>query len=278
MEYIERETGQFPLSIGTSLALEGLFQIHPNQPPIPTAGRRVNALWVNLRTLIRNFYASMKADQQRSAPVSQAVDLLVEEIRSLQDIVQQQGKGRYQLVIYHNDLSEVRWQFPHAHYKEPKTEKQIYQAHLEATVLKLVLDQVIEEKLPVANVVKQPPTTPQVAALLTHYPHELLWRFQFDSLFLLESHTGKLKGYSQWCSKLNGLTVDHHIPFNAFTLQLFGEGVLFSSFPKKLLDEVKQLAGSRKWSAVTTIEKIRDDVSRYGGEVLRQTYATLMSR
>ncbi len=278
MDYVVRDTGAFPLSIGTSLALEGLLQRHPNQARMPPGYKRTRSVWVNLRTLIRNFYASLTAVQLKEITVEQAVELLTEECQVIPTILTHESRNGLATVLYVADFAETKWLYPHAKYWEPHTEKQRHRHHLEHYTLIALMDRLTEEGIAYTTVKKQPPTTPGVIALLTHYPHELLWRFQFDGLFLLESHTGKLKSYTQWRTKLKGVKDDDHIPFNAFTLQLFGDGALFDAYPKKLRDEVRQLAEVRHWTGVTTLEKIRSDISRYGGENLKRTLGELTSR
>jgi len=278
VDYIERETGQFPLSIGTSLAFEGLFGIHPNQPRHPSGYARIKEVWVNLRTLIRNCYAAMTVENSKKASIEMSAQVIYDEIQSLPDIIRQQAKGRYGIRLYQNDLSDIKWQFPNARHKTPRTEKQRHYHNYEQLVLKLLLDMLSSEKIPVLTVNRKPPMQQTTVALLTHYPHELLWRFQFERLFLLESHTGKVKSVGQWSSKLNGVDEEDQLPVNEFTLQLFGEGTLLNSFPKKLRDEVKQLAMVRKWSAITTVPKIQNDVLRYGGEGLKNVYRELTIR
>lgn len=278
MEYIERETGQFPLSIGTSLALEGLLGMHPNQPKQPSGAGRIKEIWVNLRTLIRNCYAGMSTEQSQKASIEQTAQVLYDEIQSLPDIIRQQAKGRYSIRLYQNDLSDLKWQFPKAKHKTPRTEKQRHYHNYEMLVLKLLLDLLEADKIPVLKVVRKPPLQHTTIALLTHHPHELMWRFQFERMFLLESHTGKVKSVGQWSSKLNGVSEEDQLPVTEFTLQLFGDGSLLDAHPKKLRDEVKQLAMVRKWSAITTPAKIQSDILRYGGETLQQVYRDLAMR
>lgn len=278
MDYITRETGAFPVSIGTSLAIEGLLGRHPNQPKRPPGYKRIREVWVNLRTLIRNFYASMTAEQQSQVSLEQAIELLNEEVQVLPTVLQQETRGQVSVVWYLASLDEVKWQFPHAKYKEPHTEKQRFRHQLELHTLTQWYPRLMEQGIPVMEIKRRPATHPAVVALLTHYPHELLWRFQFDAFFLLESHTGKLKNYSKWTTKLKGVKDEEHIPFNEFTLQLFGEGTLFDAFPKKLRDEVKVIADIRHWTAVTTLEKMRSDIERYGGENLKRVFHSLLHR
>lgn len=278
MEYITRETGAFPLSMGTSLALEGLLGVHPSTPPAPAHARRVREVWINIRTLIRNLFSAMTAEQAEKAPLQEVLDLLVLEMETIDTVLLQQGKGRLGVVFYCNDLEELKWVFPHAQWKTPRTKKQITAHKVEEILVKQLQTLGREGEVSLREIKREPPIVPKAVALLTHYPCELLWRFQFEVLFLLESHTGRLKPYSQWCSKLKGVRADEHLPFNRLSLQLFGDGVLLEGCARPLREEFKQLAETRRWTAVTSLEKIQDDIHRYGGEKLRALTATLMKR
>ena len=58
-QYINREQGKYPISIATSLAMEGLFGIHDNIPPqssLPVTN--CDAVAVNARTIVRNILGS----------------------------------------------------------------------------------------------------------------------------------------------------------------------------------------------------------------------------
>ena len=278
MEPIHRETGHFPLSIGTSLAIEGLLGQHPDNPPKPRAYRGATQLWINLRTLIRNYFAAMTADDLHRATTDVNIDLLLTEVTTIPTLLEQHQNGQCQAVFYVVDLAETKWAFPGGLYKEPKTPKQVKRAQLEHLTLILLLQQLDENRLPYTQVGTYPKVQPGVIALLTHFPHELLWRFMFSELYLLESHTGKLKSATQWLTKLKGVGEDDHLPFNAFTLQLFGDGVLFNAHPKALRDEVKQLATTRKWTGVTTLVKIRQDINRYASTALKEVFSELTRR
>lgn len=273
--YIDREVGQYPLSSGTSLALEGLFGIHPKQPPRPGGYKAIRTLWVNLRTLIRNLHAAMPSEQAKRIALPNAALVIADEARVLPEVIRQQHLG-IEVVFYYSDLDEVRWLFPNAVYKKPKTERQFAYDHYERTVLSIILTHLRDQAMPVQAIKRQPASTPTVAALLTHYPHELFWRTQFDRLFLLESHTGKLKMYNHWYTKLHGITDATPLPFNPYTLQVFGDNLLFEPQPRGIRAELKDLAEVRRWTAITAMEKMQGDIAKYGSQELRSNYALLI--
>lgn len=268
MAYIDREVGQHPISIGTSFALEGFTGTHPNQPKYPPGHKDITEVWINLRTMVRNFYASMTTEQARKAPMDMSVHLILEELNYLWQLPSQSGFKP--IVIYFNDLEQLRWDFRNATFKTPKTERQIYYNNLEALMLTQVLEYVQENRLGIMRISKPPAPRVKSVALLTHHVHELFWRFQFEQLYLLESHTGRLKSHSQWYTKLTGIGDTNRIPFNRITLQLFGDGTLFEGNARRLKDEMKRIAEDRKWTAVTTTDRLRDDVRNHGGKELQE--------
>lgn len=266
---IARETGLFPISIPTSLALEGFFQKHPDQPKMPPGFKTITEIWINVRTMVRNFFSSMTGENQRIAPLEQCLILLIEEFAVINRIPTNEFNHLVKFRFYFNDLENLNWEFPKAERKLPKTDKQLFLHQAELMLLQSLLEVAAEHKLPIKRIRSKPKASQTNVALLTHHPHELLWRFEFGSLFLLESHTGKLKPYSQWFTKLHNVEEADRIPFNKLTLQIFGDNALFNSQPKIIRDEVKQIASVRRWTAVTTLDKIKADIKQYGGEKLR---------
>ena len=89
-----REKGQLPISIATSLALEGAFGIledHPNvNPPI----HRFEALYINLRTLLRNIAGSVDADTNAVLTAEDLSATLVNELQIIEAAVKQFTAGK----------------------------------------------------------------------------------------------------------------------------------------------------------------------------------------
>lgn len=274
-DYIDRDVGQFPVSIGSSMALESLLHMHPNQPQQPSGYKSIRALWVNLRTLIRNLYSAMPAENTRKIKFEMAALVLLDEIRVIPEVFRQHGQP-LEVVFYFSDMDELKWQFPKALYKKAKTERQIHYETYERMVL-LHLWQLMRDQAMAPRILKKKlEPISFVAAMLTHYPHELLHRSSFERLFLLESHTGKLKAYNTWYTKLNGLKEENQMPFNEYTVQVFGEGVIFDSQPKGIRAELKELASYKRWTGITSNEKMRFDIYTLGSRELKANYAELV--
>lgn len=277
MNIIERDTGEFPLSIGTSLAIEGLLGIHPDKPRAPRGADNINRLYINIETLIRNCVAAMTNEAARQASVDGLVDVVGAEMQTLPQILQDTRPGVFEVIYYFEDPETPKWLFPQATFKTPTTERQHYYATLTDAVVNHLMAWAEHEQIPIEiYATRKKPQYGGSVALLTHFPHQLLWNYQFGALWLLESHTGKLKGNALWASKLSGVKADDFLPFNAFLLQIFGDGVVVQGQSRRMKDEVKALAKRHRWTTTTTMEKIRSNLLQDGTPELSRLHRELM--
>lgn len=276
MDIIERDVGSIPVSIGTSLALEGILGTHPEKPQQPTNVKTVQTIWINLRTLARNLFQAVPTESALSVDYTNAVAVLLKETQTIPVAMAQQGytgKIRYYLA----SKDGPKWSFPKAKFKEAKTPKQLAYDMFERFVSIELYQQMKAEKADVMEIDTKPKSGEGIVAILTHYPHELLWRPQFSRLLLLESHTGRLKTYNTWYTKLNGLKskdVDYPMPFTEFTIQVFGDGQTLDSQPRKVRDELKELSKTKKWTGITTPDKLYHDIMS-GSKELKDLYKLL---
>jgi hypothetical protein len=256
----DREVGtQVPVSIATALALESAFGIseempeHKAKPPILTA----NALWINVRTLIRNIMSAIpSADQQRVFP-DPLVDAITAEIQIIEAAVDRYTHGGCKVVIYCQSYRSIEREYPHCFHRALKTDKQQFLRGLEDEAIRKV-----EEMLqtPMAKSDLKLKGNNDNALIITHMPVDLLSRYEFTKLRLLESHTGKVKTSTSWNSKLTGGKDLARMPFNHVTLQFFGDGVHFSTFPAKEKKQIIELADARRWNPTTTLDKMKSDI------------------
>lgn len=269
---MQRELGNIPVSINTAYPIETMLDSRYRP--------KIDFVYINLDTIIRNFYASMKAIDQDNLDLSTALSMLLDELRIIHSALTTDH------VFFHQDPKEIDFMFPHAARRVPKTDKQI----MTAARLKVVTEHLLYElcinkdpnvpdfyrgMVPLLKIKKKVPPRMVPTAILTHYPHQLLKRFDFPSLYLLESRTGKLKSFEEFNSKLNGVKQDEPIPFNAMTLQLMGDSALFAGVPSKLKKELKQLGQKRKWSSITSPSKFTTDVQSYGSSELKDTCSSI---
>lgn len=269
----DREVGtQVPISIATALALESAFGISPDRPehhakpPILT----VNALWLNVRTLIRNILSAIPSADQNKVFPDPLVDALTAEIQVIQAAVERYTHGGCKVVIYCQSYNSIERKYPHCFHRALKTDKQQFLRGLEDSVIKS-LEVVLQEPMMRSDL--KLAGNNDDALIVTHMPIDLLSRYNFTKLRLLESHTGKIKAYTSWNSKLSGGKDLTRMPFNHVTLQFFGDGVHFSTFPAKEKKQIIELADARRWNPTTTLDKMKADIS---GEPLHPTFKGIL--
>lgn len=273
MELIERDVGKIPVSIGTSLAFEGYLGIHPNQPKQPLDVKTVKEIWVNLRTLARNLWQAVPTADVSLLNPAAAVDILMQEVQTIPVALAQNG-ARAKVRYYITGKDSMKWTFPNSQFKQAKTPKQMaYEVYERYAAIELYR-RMASEGMEVILIERKPPASDGTVALLTHYPSDLLWKEHFNRLLLLESHTGKLKPWNLWYSKLHNITEATPMPFNRFTLQVFGDGVDLVPQPRNIIGQLKQLALSKRWSPVTTEAKMYHDIQS-GNKELKEAYAKL---
>ncbi len=256
-----REKGQVPVTIGTALALEAGMGIYPDRPESPPPFSRAKELWINLRTLVRNLYACLPTDLKDTVLPDDLWGYVQEEMSIIPAAVEKGSMGNTRVIYYVSEYNRLTQRFPGAIVKEFKTHKQIVQQKIEEITLQLALEKNHHHHVEVLDfdIQGQHPGS----FIITHLPIDLLARYHFERLELLESHTGKIKGPGAWNTKLTNGKELSNIPFNRFTLQLFGDnGNMFSPHSISLRRALMELAARRGWTNVTSLEKIRDDVRK----------------
>lgn len=257
-----REKGEVPVSIATALALQGAFGTYPDRPePVAPISEGVRQIWINLRTLVRNFYGAIAPNRKTFITPPAVAIALVEELNIIESSVYNHSNGLTSVVFYYCDYGEVVRKFPRANIRTPTTEIQRMQHTLEQQTLQQLLQ--LEPNKDIRRFGLSLGTGHPVSMIVTHYPVDLFNRYGFEKLFLLESHTGVIKQPAQWYTKLsNGKELDF-LPFSKFTVQVFGDGNnLFSPMPNKVRQQVIDLAKQDRWTPLTTDEKIKMSLNR----------------
>lgn len=265
----ERTKGQIPISMGTALAIEGAMGIYPDRPETPAPFTHYHALWVNVRTLYRNLQACFQVDVHRGFLPSELVDGLLEDMAGLHQAVKKAFPA-VEVVVYLSAYERLATLLPAASLKLLRTPVQVAAHDLEEATYTL-LRKNLPPEIPFVAVSRFLPQAPrQNALILTHVTLDLLARYHFRSLDLLESNTGMIKKPSQWNTKLGVADQADLLPFNSFTLQVFGDrGVLFQPQSMKLRRTVLELAGKHHWSSITTLPRIRDNLANLDDKALR---------
>jgi len=214
-----------------------------------------------------------KSQRNNQVVVAAFADTLEEELHQ----ILQYGQGKLDKVtLYHREYANLLRDYRHAILFNPKTPLQKTFRHL--------MDNVIDEVLrrPIGRYVdfdkgSQLKGEPVKALIMTHYSIDLLSRTEFTQLRLIESYSGAIKSKSQWNTKLTDGKLYPRIPFNAFTIQVFGDrNILFMRYPKPVREAVLELSERFKWTTMTTMDKIRLNLNwmndRYTAEMLKRLF------
>lgn len=253
MNASERATGYFPLSIATSLAIEGAVGIHPDHPVGPKVMKDFTGHWVNVKTLFRNYYEAIGKENIPDVKIVDLIDSFRHELDAYRDVSQDQGQHKFQTVLYCPDYLGLQTRFPHAILRTDNTPNQV----LFSKSMTTVLGQIIKNEKELIRLYPLKITEPQPTntLMLTHYAYDLTTKV-FENLSLLESHTGAIKDKSRWYTKFyNGKELPM-IPFREAFISIFGDNQLFrpigSAYRRTLVDLGKEY----NWSFATSRDKI----------------------
>lgn len=268
--FAEREVGQFPLSIATSLGLEGAFGIMKEEDARGIAQDSVNPpikeyqhLWVNLRTLFRNIHGSMKREAADSLDANALGEMLLIEATTLANLVQDRTQRRVSVFFYACTYKSVESFYPHANFKEKLTDKQRIYAGFESSSVEVLLRLPHDHlRVETFNMTISPKGSFDHVAVMTHYPVDLLEIKGVRNIGLLESHTGVIKTKYQWYTKLKNGKELVRIPFDRMTLQLLGDSAgMFTAYPPAFRKKLLEIAEKHQWNQRTTRDRIMLTIS-----------------
>lgn len=276
-----RELGELGLSIATDLAIAGAFGKHPDRPLPKAPIKEYKLLLINIRTLVRNFLGSIERERKLLVRGETANKALMYEIAAIREMVEGETKGGTKVGFYYSHYNDLIKTFPHANLKALKqpTVIQIANEGMETSLSDALLKRLQEEKDFPLIVVDQLLDKQHfdVTLLMTHYPVDLLAKNNFIKLSLLESHTGRVKNHYEWNTRLtNGKTLEN-IPFNQLTLQVFGDNsVHFSPMDRKYKNAILSVANERKWTTITTYDRITYSIEQIADLEIRNFLLSLM--
>lgn len=246
---ISRELGKIPVSLSTAAALERYSQGYDLYFD--------RDILINIRTLFRNLLASLSQETEYDD------DALLSDLIEEYKIIKVHFEGFYEGLegrcsFYVNSFESIQQCLPYAKLKETKTEKALVYEEKEKRLLHSFME-LYGEDVDIFDTRIE--GRDRKAVLLTHYPVELLSRYSFSSLLLLESFTGAIKSPTLWSTKLTGGKRNLKIPFNAMTLTLLGDNsTLLKSYPIGIKKWLHNTSESFEWNAATSKEKLLKDL------------------
>lgn len=280
-----RDVGSFNLSIATALAFDSLLGLNlptPSEDNIPI--KSADSLWVNIRTLFRNFIGALGDLAKDFVTEEQAANALYVEMKTIVAAVEDATASSVNVVFYCCSYKSLSRLFPHALHRELNTNNQKWSYQLEEhTVIefKKLLDGDLDFREydvdinAIVGVDIDVSVSFEHIYLLSHAPVDLLSRYNFNSIRLIESHTGAIKPHYMWHTKLIGLNSVETIPFNRMTLQIFGDNAYFRPMPVKLRRFLLAASEKNKWTPTTTKDKIIADIEDEHDPVLESFISKL---
>lgn len=240
-----------PRTLGETMALSvptaGIFETTLNE----NLRARPDGIVINGRTLWRNYWTSWKETERPN--VREITEEFFEEVETIMGLL---SNMKLSYVIYWPSYENLQLKLPGSVPKTKKTEN----ARIYELTEDLIGIQMLKRKLALP-IDTQMPSANGNAWIITHLPIDLLNRYQFTSLKLLQSHTGKLVDPVNWNKTIFANEKYRRMPFNSFTLSIFGDrSKQFSGHPIRVRKRVFELALDRKWTPLTTMEKIRYDM------------------
>lgn len=264
----ERSISAFPISIGTSLCLESLFD--PRLPAYDSSREiperidltKYQECWISLYTLYRNINGACSKQASENMSVSDLLSTLEQEIDTIVNLFLIEGKGLIKPYFYYNDYQSVidKYTKRKVFFRDDKTEQQkVYSQRFLKAMGSLVGKNTEHHKF---NGEIKPVNPMHNGIIITHIPYDLLSHSKFKRLSLLESHTGVMKPKYNWSSKYApvGERDLSNLPFLRRLLLIFGDKVLIKPSFYELRTKILDTAEKRHWTSFSTDDRVMYDL------------------
>ena len=252
-----RAKGKFPVSIATSLALEGLFGIMEEKPELKPQWKGYTHLAINVRTLFRNIVGAVEKERADDLSPKDYAEILIEEMQIIRNAVADYSDRAIHTIYYASTYKSLSGLYPFAYFKEVKTANQIHYAAMENSTIDNVFKELGDHNDFLVRYDVNITARVKKSLMITHYPFDLLCLKSAEEVVLLESHTGVVKKSFQWNTKLKNYKSLPPMPFDVMTVQMFGDsGDLFIPYPKKIRDKLIAIAEKNNWHSQTTRARI----------------------
>lgn len=255
----DREMGSIPISIATSLALDGLYNRHPDlKPASKLPALKANVIYINARTLFRNISGAVgDNDKAMSVSAKDYAETLLKEVDEIRSHLRQEVHP-LEVVLYLPSYHSLDKLVGNGNLRPLSTDNQKKKSQLENDTLQLIHNAFKEQehKPFIETDCEIDVKVFQNIFILTHLPVDLVLVKGAAEIFLVESHTGKVKPKELWYTKFH-TDRNPKIPFNKGTLLFFGDsGNLFKPQPINSRRRFLEVAEKRKWNAHTTKDRL----------------------
>lgn len=247
--------GRYLISMGTAMLFEA-DSFDPRKWP--------NLMYLNLRTLYRNYVASIPTEYQRHVKVKEMLGDFFKEVSEVERIIKEVTQNRVKLFFYYPRYEHLDKVLPEVTVLEynpgifDQLELDMWAFAKRNELLVPFFYTEVKGELPKAN---------EPVLLLSSFVTDLLSAHNFPALYLIESFTGKIKKRQEWHTKINIGNVKNKdqigMPFNKFTIQVFGDkSGAYKGQDRQIRKIVRDMAVNDHWSAITTRDKIRSSINK----------------
>ncbi len=268
MNYLlDRVTSHHDCSIGTSIALqsivEGSRSGYDDTEIKKNDCSKYDTMCINVYTLCRNILSACSSEYIQYVKEEDLRAVLLAEIAYIADAL----SNAFQTVsFYYCQYSDLQKNHPFAKLLSDNTDRQKHATYLIVRAVSKIMDtqsQMDDKDKEKIKVFKNNFAIEdnKNVLLLTNQPYNLLALGSSSRSSLIESHTASIKSRPLWYTKLHMAKQETWMPFNHVTLQLFGDGTLFQSYPKVYRDYLLEVGRKFKWNSDTTLDRIRLNVS-----------------
>jgi len=264
-----RLLGQFPLSIATSIAFESLFNLEPPSDAPPYVRRpkgnikpitTYKVIWINLRTLLRNIDGAVSNEIQNLSSPLDYYRVLTSEMAIIDNLVGELPEESRPVIRYftknYENLTRI---WSHALFRDVTAPRLQVYAALERNVMAYFAEDIKKgsfnsNKVVIADTFLN---LDNKAALISHYPVDLLLTKGEKFIALVESHTGAIKEKAEWNTKLRDGSKYPRIPFDKSMVQIFGDKEnMLSPQTIQIRKKLGELSEKYHWNPLTTRDRI----------------------
>jgi hypothetical protein len=271
-----RTISAFPLSVGTSLAMESVFEgslppIDPaRNPPSKVNINDYHAVYVNVGTLFRNMYNAIDKNALQYLRASEMGDALGVEIDVISDAIKQHSNGLVKVYFYMASYQDLQKRYPRGARREPRTHLQLMYSKLYTNTMVLMGRRGrTPGGVPLFSIDSKFSNPGKKCLLISHFAVDLLnWR-HFKQLDLLESHTGALKMRHEWYTKYYDGRDLNMLPLNGILLTVFGDDHTFRPQTQGMKRSLLETAKARRWNCLSTPQEIIAGIKSMRDHALR---------
>lgn len=230
-----RSMSGFPVSIGTGIALETVFDpvqaVYDDTRQVPEKVNLndYNNYIFNVSTILRNLTSAVPSGEILTIAKKDILDALLDEINYITEFFHSEGLT---VNFYTNNYAFAKNTYEkEGILRKATTDKQMALDSIVKYCLDFISKQ--DEVAQFSNAISY--NREDHALIFTHVPWDLLSYGKFVKLDLLESHTGLIKSRKLWNTKYYPLP-DHDmsfLPFMEKLLTTFGDSVMFKPAPIK---------------------------------------------